>query len=218
MKLYENNNKGFTLIELLVVISIIGLLSSVVLASLNTARGNARNAKRQQDLIQIRSALELYALDNGGRYPSTGGYTVVYGDPGCSTTGGTSNWIPGLVPNYIATLPSDPRPAAAISNGVSLGNSHPSCYVYSSDGKTYILSAYGTVENTNISTSNTFYSKAGFREIGYQLGSGANSQYCYYMSNPSGGYFDVVRLKSYTLTNLNIPSSATDGYCSNFSI
>jgi len=64
-----NKTKGFTLIELLVVIAIIGILSSVVLASLNTARKKSRDAKRISDIKQIQLALELYFDSNGG-YPS----------------------------------------------------------------------------------------------------------------------------------------------------
>ena len=63
-------NKGFTLIELLVVIAIIGILSSVVLASLNTARLKARDAKRILDVKQLQNALQLYSEDNNGGYPS----------------------------------------------------------------------------------------------------------------------------------------------------
>lgn len=69
--MFYKRNKGFTLIELLVVISIIGLLSSVVLASLNTARASARDARRKADLRQIATALEFY-YDKFGTYMVAG--------------------------------------------------------------------------------------------------------------------------------------------------
>jgi len=65
-----SRQKGFTLIELLVVIAIIGILSSVVLASLNSARKKSRDARRVSDVKQMQLALELYFDSNGG-YPST---------------------------------------------------------------------------------------------------------------------------------------------------
>lgn len=66
--LAERKSKGFTLIELLVVIAIIGLLSSVVLASLNSARKKGRDARRVNDVRQLQLALELY-YDKNNNYP-----------------------------------------------------------------------------------------------------------------------------------------------------
>lgn len=63
-----NKNKGFTLIELLVVIAIIGILSSVVLASLNSARNKGSDAAIKANLANARAQAELYADDNSGSY------------------------------------------------------------------------------------------------------------------------------------------------------
>lgn len=66
------NKKGFTLVELLVVISIIGILSSFAVVSLNSARQKARDALRRGDMAQVRTALNLYYDDNNYQYPPCG--------------------------------------------------------------------------------------------------------------------------------------------------
>ncbi len=93
---FKNSQKGFTLIELLVVIAIIGILSSVVLASMNTARKKARDARRQADLRSLQLALEQY-------YDSNSAYPVA------TTEGTVSSTLGGLVSGgMITALPSDP--------------------------------------------------------------------------------------------------------------
>ncbi len=79
--------RGFTLIELLVVISIIGLLSSIVLASLQESRQKARDSEVISGIIQLRNAIALYREENNNNYP---------GDLDELVSGG---YIPSLPPN-----------------------------------------------------------------------------------------------------------------------
>jgi prepilin-type N-terminal cleavage/methylation domain-containing protein len=65
----KNNRRGFTLIELLVVIAIIGILSSLILTSVNTAKQKSRDVERINDVKQIQIALEYY-FDKYGVYPT----------------------------------------------------------------------------------------------------------------------------------------------------
>jgi type II secretory pathway pseudopilin PulG len=62
--------RGITLIELLIFMTVIGLLSSVILVSLNSERRKDRDAKRAADIEQIREGLKLYFLEHG-KYPAS---------------------------------------------------------------------------------------------------------------------------------------------------
>ena len=123
--------KGFTLIELLVVIAIIGIIASIVLTSLNSARAKARDARRYSDLIQVQLALALY-YDSYGSYPTTLGswWTVCTGgfDPTARTTSGATGYIPSLAPTFIGALPTEPT---GCTFGWIMG------YIYISNGVDY---------------------------------------------------------------------------------
>ena len=92
--------KGFTLIELLVVISIIGLLSSVVLASLNGARNKAKISAFEAELVQFRTVMDLEysTLGNyGALAPGTWASTMVDAyAASCATT-----WSPNSADPYV---------------------------------------------------------------------------------------------------------------------
>jgi prepilin-type N-terminal cleavage/methylation domain-containing protein len=99
---------AFTLVEFLVVIAIIGLLSTIAVTSLSSARAASRDAKRKADLRQIAQAVELY-IDANGSAPAYAGWCTYLSNAG----------IP-LVKNelsaYLATMPTDPTTANKVGD------------------------------------------------------------------------------------------------------
>lgn len=74
------HTNGFTLIELLVVVAIIGLLATIVVGSLNTARGRAGDARVKANLASLRNQAELF-------YTVNGNYGADYAAATCPTSG-----------------------------------------------------------------------------------------------------------------------------------
>ncbi len=101
--------KGFTLIELLVVIAIIALLSSVVIASISKARQTAEIRKFEQELINIRTAIQLYREKHNGAWPTI------------STTSWTtfSSLLPELVAAGVYNKSTIDLPSELYSSGAS---------------------------------------------------------------------------------------------------
>jgi len=104
-----NMKKGFTLIELLVVIAIIGILASVVLASLNTARGKGADAAIKANLTNIRAQAELF-YDNQG-----GNYGTAFTNAACAATATTLFADPNIAAGITAA--GDASSGAGIAGG-----------------------------------------------------------------------------------------------------
>lgn len=114
----NKNYQGFTLIELLVVVAIIGLLSTLSIIALNSARSKARDARRLADVNAIRTALELYYSDHG-YYPKFQSMTH------CSVE---NNNALGILETELATskVPKDPK--------FSQNGTYYQCYNYTGVG------------------------------------------------------------------------------------
>ncbi|MCX6793346.1 MAG: prepilin-type N-terminal cleavage/methylation domain-containing protein [Candidatus Falkowbacteria bacterium] len=112
--------KGFSFVELMVVISIIAVLSTMAIISLNSSRVKSRDSKRVADVKQLSSALEMYYNRNGA-YP-----TLV-------TSGEALKSPDGLI-TYMASVPSAPTP--------NDGNCSPeqNAFSYEQIGTSYVVS------------------------------------------------------------------------------
>ena len=138
--------KGFTLIELLVVVAIIGVLASVVLASLNTARSKLRDARRKSDLRQLVVALNFY-YDANGSFPVCDGL----GYPTACVWSTWAGWVNMLPTQYISKIPVDPQ-SIDIGNCDSVANCHIYKYCSLGGGTGFVLAV--NLENPSSMTNN----------------------------------------------------------------
>ncbi|OGY45710.1 MAG: hypothetical protein A2731_02110 [Candidatus Buchananbacteria bacterium RIFCSPHIGHO2_01_FULL_39_8] len=128
---FSLKSKGFTLIELLVVISIVGLLSTLGLVALGSARAKARDVKRVADLKQVQKALEMFYNEPGLiGYPTPSPVTLGLDATCLSSEGLKPTSCGGSI--YMGLLPIDPSASASeICDGT---NDQPCNYTYTRTG------------------------------------------------------------------------------------
>lgn len=138
MKISLNKSRAFTLIELLIVITIIGILAVALLPRITSGPEKARDAQRKADLQQISTALEFYADDHSGSYPS---YTA-----GNCINATASSTLEAAIDDYLTSVPEDPQASST------------NCYkIYgTSDG--FLLVA--TLENDTATASGIYVASA----------------------------------------------------------
>lgn len=133
-KIVSTMKRGFTLIELLVVISIIGMLSSIVMVSVASAREKGRDAARISQIHQIDLAVQLYIADNN-KAPDLGG---TCGPAALSSVciarssenGSAWQAFTSDIQKYMSKVPNDP----CATGCKSADSSYPLGYTYVAPG------------------------------------------------------------------------------------
>jgi prepilin-type N-terminal cleavage/methylation domain-containing protein len=148
MTLLKNTKAGFTLIEVTVVVAIIGILASVIAVNAVDSGRQSRDAERQANLKTLQAAVELYK-SKYGKYPAgCNGVNQWSGQIGTtySCPSGSTQYIVGLAPEFIPTLPADKKLNGANSGYVYVSNRDLSNPNALGDGTVYKIMAMNTVE------------------------------------------------------------------------
>jgi prepilin-type N-terminal cleavage/methylation domain-containing protein len=138
--------RGFTLIELLVVIAIIGILSSVVLASLNTARNKGADASIKSNIDSTRAQSELY-YDSGSTYAGLCAAAATATPPG----------IAGMLTAAAASVSGTATVDTAIANAAAANKvtCHDSATAWAAAAPTKTAAGYWCVDSTGFSGQKT---------------------------------------------------------------
>ncbi|HNX11238.1 MAG TPA: FISUMP domain-containing protein [bacterium] len=209
--------RAFTLVELLVVIAIIGLLASISIIALNTARAKSRDAKRVADIKQISTALELFFNDMG-RYPTALEFA----------SGSIYSTSSGATTTYLANIPVAP----ATPDGDCTASSNTYSYTSVNNGEKYTLNFCLGGQVSSLTSGATCGTSMGLLSqdccevfpVQYEGGPYDADG----MSTTTGGYYRTVKIgdQCWLKDNLNVGTmiavgasqtnnSVTEKYCMN---
>ncbi len=139
-------SKGFTILELLIVIAVFGLLATLAVLSLNSARARMRDAKRVSDVSIMRAALSQHWLEKA-TYPQSAGVNL--GQAGTNTDVFTGS---GFVSRELAQPP-------IYVQQVPLGPKSSEYYRYKANANGYSI-RFQTETDTVLGEPNVYYAHA----------------------------------------------------------
>lgn len=143
---YRRLAKGFTVLEVLIVLAVFGLLVTLAVLSLNSARARTRDAQRLSDISVLRNGLSMYFSEKA-TFPVTAG--LFLGQPGANADVFTSD---GFVARDAA------RPPIYL-NRVPMGPTANEYYYYHGGPNGYSL-RFKTESETILGKANVFYAHA----------------------------------------------------------
>ena len=157
---------GFTLIEILVVISIVSVLATVIFSSFDDAREVSRDKERKTSLKALGLALELYKSQYGV-YPAAGCSATGWTGPGPQAGSATTcpEYVTGLIPDFMSTLPTDPNQESESSKGFM--------YRVSSNGDRYKAMVQGSIEIDTVDDFSNQFARCPSAIAGSPCASGA---------------------------------------------
>lgn len=153
---------GFTIVELLIVIVVIGILATITMVAYNGAQDRASDTRSQSDIRNVQTVVEKYAAENDS-YPSTGSLSTVRSDDNCFAGTSQADWVPGITEKLPQSVPNPGKGRSGLGG----------CYLYSSNGTEYIISAWN-MRNSGPGIG-ALYRRLGFREASLL---NSNAYYC----------------------------------------
>ena len=184
---WAKKQKGFTIVELLIVVVVIAILAAITIVSFNGIQTRAFNARVLSDIKSVQQIVEAYNVINGS-YPSTGSLNTVRSDANCIGGAKQSTWVPGVTEKL-------PQSQTNFGIGGTAG-----CYLYASDGQSYVISAWNGVSGGP--QTSTMYQRLGFREMSFI---NAMSYYCNHTNIGGGASYGADKdyyKHSYTVSNI----------------
>lgn len=152
---------GFTLMELIISMAILAIVTGSILGTYTNSQKKARDARRKSDLKQLQNALEAFANDHRGLYPSADSGKVSAcpapadrGLSGTSCVWGTGSFLMTSGATYMQQMVTDPRTTVNYYYQVSTDNTKYQIYACLENSEDSSYNEYTDITCTGCTSNN----------------------------------------------------------------